>query len=106
MRVVMRACVPYAFIITSTFSHSHPPKGIKHDQAFDGALKGLESYGMIVLKKIETKTPTLLPDGQAAIDNGSPEFQVYNAIPAEGGIPKPELDVSIKQRERGKLKKK
>jgi hypothetical protein len=69
-------------------------QGIEHNQAFDGALKGLESYGMVVLKKIETKTPVLLPDGQAALEHGSPEFQVFNAVPAEGGIPKPELDVS------------
>jgi len=70
-------------------------QGIEHNQAFDGALKGLESYNMVVLKKIETKTPVLLPDGQAALQNGSPEFQVFNAIPAEGGIPKPELDAKV-----------
>ena len=98
--------ITHIFTFTTSVSPLSPPsspsssfanicdQGLEHNQAFDGALKGLESYGMLVLKKIETKTPVLLPDGQAVLQNGSPEYQVFQAVPAEGGISKPDLDVS------------
>jgi len=70
-------------------------RGLEHNEALDGALKRLNSYEVLALQTLESRAVALLPDGESALAHGSPEVRVWNALPAEGGISKAELDEKL-----------
>ena len=68
-------------------------RGWDHEQ-FVGVLKSLVSREMVQENKTTSQSLTLTPEGQAAVDQGSPEYLVFSKVLPDG-IPKPELEVSI-----------
>jgi phenylalanyl-tRNA synthetase alpha chain len=64
--------------------------GIDH-QVVIGTLKSLlaDSYVVDIGKTVEIWL--IAPEGQQVISEGSPEFQVYAAVPAGAGIPMSDL---------------
>eukprot|EP00741_Cyanophora_paradoxa_P009303 tig00000144_g9011.t1 len=68
--------------------------GIDH-KLVDGALKSLSANEYVVLEQIEHKGWALTAEGEKyASGAGSPEAQVFNAIPADG-IQMPELEKAL-----------
>jgi hypothetical protein len=67
-------------------------RGWDHE-AFVGALKSLQSKEMVDAEQSKADVLRLTADGTAFIQDGSHEYRVYCAVPAEQGIFKNELQV-------------
>merc|ERR1712137_260421 len=68
-------------------------RGWDHEQ-FVGVLKSLVSREMVQENKTTSQSLTLTPEGQAAVDQGSPEYLVFSKVLPDG-IPKPELETAV-----------
>ncbi|PWA50890.1 Aminoacyl-tRNA synthetase, class II [Artemisia annua] len=58
-------------------------KGISHDEIVN-VIKSLNGYKYVIAKDIKKEKWQLTAEGQAYAANGSPEFQLFTAIPPEG----------------------
>ncbi|CAI7793294.1 unnamed protein product [Closterium sp. NIES-53] len=67
--------------------------GVDH-AALVGTIKSLLAYEMIVAEEIEHQSWTLTDEAKGYLDTGSPEAQVFNAVP-DGGIPLDALKKSL-----------
>ncbi|CAI5469712.1 unnamed protein product [Closterium sp. Yama58-4] len=67
--------------------------GVDHG-ALVGTIKSLLAYEMIVAEEIEHQSWTLTDEAKGYLDTGSPEAQVFNAVP-DGGIPLDALKKSL-----------
>lgn len=76
---------------TWTFAEA---SGIDH-QVLIGALKSLLADNYVRDELITHSYWTLTAEGQSVATNGSPEMQVMNAVPAEGGITVSDLNNAV-----------
>lgn len=63
---------------------------IEHTQ-FVGHLKSLVTDEYVLISQNEKKQWVLTSEGQDYLKNGTPEYRLFNLIPAEGGISKEQL---------------
>ncbi|PWA58998.1 phenylalanyl-tRNA synthetase [Artemisia annua] len=68
-------------------------KGISHDEIVN-VIKSLNGYKYVIAKDIKKEKWQLTAEGQAYAANGSPEFQLFTAIPPEG-ISKADLQKKV-----------
>lgn len=65
----------------------HPES--EHDTLIS-AMRSLASWNYVVMNAVEHKAWVLTPEAESYVAKGSPEAQVYDAVP-EGGVPQKEL---------------
>lgn len=68
-----------------------------------GAVKSLQSMNLIEADQQESKRLELTAEGQQIAANGSHEYLVWSALPAEGGIEQTELTKKINNANVAKL---
>lgn len=68
-----------------------------------GAVKSLQSMNLIEADQLESKRLALTAEAEQIVANGSHEFLVWSALPAEGGIEQAELTKKINNANVAKL---
>lgn len=69
-------------------------RGLGHDDVFVGEMKRLISREMVSSEMRAVKVVRLTATGEAVLAEGSPEFRVFNSVPAEG-IPLKDLKAAV-----------
>ena len=70
-----------------------------HEQLV-GISKSLVSKGMLLETLHTVQVIALTKEGKSVLEKGSPEYRVYEAVPASG-ISKPDLEVGLFEGDRG-----
>ncbi|PRP81132.1 phenylalanine--tRNA ligase alpha subunit-like [Planoprotostelium fungivorum] len=71
-------------------------QGLPHDDTLVGAILRLEGLRMIVSKINESKITAPTAEGSEIIEKGSPEYQIFQAIPSGSSKSKSELEALSK----------
>ena len=66
-------------------------RGIAHTTLV-GTLKSLLADEFVALEQLTTITLELTAEGRSVIENGSPEFRLWSAVPESGGVTLAALD--------------
>lgn len=69
--------------IADSFAHA-AALGVEH-QALVGLLKSLAADGLVGLTPLATTLLELTPEGEGVLADGSPEWRLFEAVPAEEG---------------------
>ncbi|KAK9988068.1 hypothetical protein SO802_028307 [Lithocarpus litseifolius] len=68
--------------------------GLNHDEVVN-VIKSLHGFRYVEAQDIKRESWVLTDEGKLYADTGSPEAQLFLAIPPEGGIPREELQIKL-----------
>lgn len=80
--------------IPDSFAHAES-LGVDH-QALVGQLKSLSADGLVELTPLSTNLLALTEEGEGVVRDGSPEWRLFEAVPADGsGVGQEELIANL-----------